>query len=228
MSKPNRTPTTPPAPAIRTRVMVAAIAGFVVIAGVVAVAVSRNDRSGSDRAAAVAGGSTLSPDAAGEIRPVRVAGPALERQKAGTDPAVGTAAPVLTGSTFTGDATDTTPVAGRRRLLVFLAHWCPHCRREVPRLVKWAAAGGVPDDVDVTAIATATAIDRDNYPPSAWLAREKLPFPVLVDDAAGTAASSFGLNGFPFLVLVNADGTVAARASGEKELDELSAFAAAG
>ena len=37
---------------------------------------------------------------------------------------------------------------GRPKIVVFLAHWCPHCQAEVPRLVDWFGENGVPDDVD--------------------------------------------------------------------------------
>ena len=37
----------------------------------------------------------------------------------------------------------------------------------------------------------------------------------MADDAEGTAAAAYGLQGFPFLVLVDADGNVTMRTSGE-------------
>ena len=45
-------------------------------------------------------------------------------------------------------------------LLVFLAHWCPHCNREVPELIKLNDAGGIPADLDVIGISTASHPDR--------------------------------------------------------------------
>ena len=51
------------------------------------------------------------------------------------NPAVGTAAPVLRGAGFDG-----TPVTiggdGRATLVMFLAHRCPHCQRELPVLAS--------------------------------------------------------------------------------------------
>ena len=41
------------------------------------------------------------------------------------------------------------------------------------------------------------------------------PAPVLVDTADQTAAKAYGLSGYPYLVFVNEDGTVAGRWSGE-------------
>jgi hypothetical protein len=78
------------------------------------------------------------------------------------------------------------------------------------------ANDGVFDGVDVTAVATGTVDQPDrNYPPSAWLKHEKWPFAVLADSEAGTAREAFGVSAYPFFVLVNADGTVAGRGSGE-------------
>jgi hypothetical protein len=58
-------------------------------------------------------------------------------------------------------------------------------------------------------------------PPSAWLANEHWPTPVLVDDDKGTAAQAWGLPGFPYFVLVGADGKVKLRLSGEVDTDSL-------
>jgi hypothetical protein len=37
----------------------------------------------------------------------------------------------------------------------------------------------------------------------------------MADNARGTAARAFGISAYPFFVLVNADGTVAGRTTGE-------------
>jgi len=111
---------------------------------------------------------------------------------------------------------------GKPQVIVFVAHWCPHCQAEVPRLVQ-LADDGVFDGVQVSAVATATNEQADNYPPSAWLKNEKWPFPVLADDAKGTAAQAYGLSAFPYFVMVHADGTVAGRGTGELPEDQLQA-----
>jgi thiol-disulfide isomerase/thioredoxin len=109
-------------------------------------------------------------------------------------------------------------------MIVFLAHWCPHCQREVPRLVDWAAAGEVPDNLNVMAVSTAVDESRGNYPPSEWLADEGWKYPIMADDAVGTAASSFGLSSFPYFVLLSPDNEVLARRSGEIEIEDLKAL----
>ncbi len=137
------------------------------------------------------------------------------------DPAVGMTAPVLTGKGFTGNVVTTTP--GTPTLIVFLAHWCPHCQAEVPRLVDWEKAGKFPAGVDVIAIASGTDAANPNYPPSMWLARENFPvlWPVMADSQAKTAGDAFGLSGYPFFTLLDASGKVVKRLSGEIPMEEL-------
>jgi hypothetical protein len=45
----------------------------------------------------------------------------------------------------------------------------------------------------------------------------------MADNAAGTAGKAYGLTGYPYFVLVNADGTVAGRGSGELPADQIEA-----
>jgi thiol-disulfide isomerase/thioredoxin len=107
---------------------------------------------------------------------------------------------------------------------VFLAHWCPHCRAELPVLVRWLDNGRLPPGVRLYAVATAVRPGLGGYPPSGWLRQAGWPAPVLADDPAGSAASAFGLSGYPFFVLLDGGGRVVARASGERsprELDRL-------
>lgn len=167
------------------------------------------------------------PDVAAEVaqtRSVTVTGTPLPALT--DDEAVGTTAPTLTGQSF--DGTPVTIGPGKPTLVVFLAHWCPHCQREVPVLVEWAADGDVPDGLDVVGVSTATTTQRDNYPPSDWLAREAWPWPVLADSETSDGAIAMGVDAFPFFVLLDADGAVVARQSGEidpADLEDLIATA---
>ena len=131
-----------------------------------------------------------------------------------TDPALGETIPTVTGvSVFDGTPVTIKP-SGKPQAVIFVAHWCPHCQAEVPRLVALAKQG-VFDGVEVTAVATGTNSTYPNYPPSAWLRGKGWPFPVMADSPETTAAEAFGINAYPYFVLVNADGTVAGRATGE-------------
>jgi thiol-disulfide isomerase/thioredoxin len=133
-------------------------------------------------------------------------------------------APVLSGKGFTGNVV-TTESSGTPTLLVFLAHWCPHCQREVPLLVEWEKSGKMPANIDVLAVATGTDSANPNYPPSEWLARENFPatWPVMADSADKIGGNAFGLAGYPYFVLVGGDGKVLWRSSGEVPMDELTA-----
>ncbi len=139
---------------------------------------------------------------------------------AGDDPAVGCLAPVARGPTFDGESLSVAPTDGPYAL-VFLAHWCPHCQREVPEITEWIAAGGVPDGVDLYAVATSTDPSRPNYPPDEWLEREGWAVPT-IDDQDQAVADAFGLTAFPYFVLVDSGGKVAERFTGEIGTDQLS------
>ena len=150
-------------------------------------------------------------------RHVKVTGKALpmsDHVGDSSDPAIGMKVPTISGQGFDG-STVTFASDGKPRLVLFLAHWCPHCQAEVPRIVKLAKQGKL-TGVEIDAVTTNTDKTFPNYPPSKWLKREHWPFtPVLADDSKGRALAAFGGNAFPFFVLVGADGTVAARESGE-------------
>ena len=187
----------------------AGAAALVGVAGLVAWAV----QAGSGGAARPTPGRRSGP-ATVEIAPrVTVAGdrlPGLVAQ--GADPALGRPAPTLVGVSFTGTPVTVTNT-GRPHLVVFVAHWCPHCQAEVPRIVDLARRRQLA--VPVTGVITGTDPAAPNYPPSSWLARQGWPYPVLVDTRAGTAAHAYGLPGYPFVVFVDALGRVAGRVSGE-------------
>ena len=161
-----------------------------------------------------------------EFSEVTVTGDVLPAfdEAANPDPAVGMLAPVLSGKGFTGNVV-TTESTGTPTLLVFLAHWCQYCQREVPLLVEWEKSGKMPAGIDIVAIATGTDSANPNYPPSEWLARENFPatWPVMADSKDAVGADAFGLAGYPYFVLVGADGKILWRTSGEVPMDELSA-----
>jgi len=151
--------------------------------------------------------------------------PAFDSVSTAIDTAIGMPAPVISGKGFTGTSI-TTEGTGTPMLVVFLAHWCPHCQREVPLLVQWEKDGKTPTGIDVIAVATGTDPANPNYPPSEWLAREQFPalWPVIADSKDKAAANAFGLSGYPYFVLVDAQGNVFKRASGEVAMDDLTAM----
>jgi cytochrome c biogenesis protein CcmG, thiol:disulfide interchange protein DsbE len=152
-----------------------------------------------------------------ETGTVSVQGRALpDFPESGQDQAIGQTAPDLSGSSFDGTPVEITN-DGTPKVIVFLAHWCPHCQAEVPRIVSMQERGALPADVRIYAVSTGVNPAYVNYPPSAWLARERWTNPVLRDNETGSAARAYGLTGYPMIVFVDARGAVVARVSGEQE-----------
>ncbi|CAN5918305.1 hypothetical protein BH23ACT10_BH23ACT10_01960 [soil metagenome] len=151
---------------------------------------------------------------AAEITGSEVSGDALQPFSTGLDSAVGTPAPTVTGTALDGESMKIEPGDGTPKAIVFLAHWCPHCQREVPVVTDWANDGGVPEGVEVVSVATGIDRNRPNFPPQDWLERENWPLPTLIDgnNAVGRA---YGLTTYPYWVLVDGEGSVVQRWSGE-------------
>ena len=166
-------------------------------------------------------------DGAGEYGTVTVQGQTLGRYggSPASDQALGVPSPGITGESFDGSTLTIDPADGRPKMLLFVAHWCPVCQAEVPVVSQWLADGGLPDGVDIVAIATGTSTTRENYPPSEWLDRENLDVPTIVDSEDYAAANAFGLSAYPFWAFVNPDGTIYARFSGGISPTDLSAIA---
>ena len=201
----------------------AGIGGIIVIAlGIAIWSSSSSDPAVSE--GTVAAGNPGSSSAA-ETQPVTVDGTALPVPP-----------PVRCGSCRRADAADASrllirrlahrhhPRGGRAKMVVFLAHWCPHCNNEIPVLQSWAAAGGVPPDLDIIGVSTAVSAQRENYPPSEWLQAKQWTWPVLADSAASDAAAAYGVAGFPTFAIVGADGQVKVRSSGELSVEQLDAL----
>jgi cytochrome c biogenesis protein CcmG/thiol:disulfide interchange protein DsbE len=194
--------------------------------------------SDSTSAAPADGGpnATISPDVPAEfldsVGPVEVTGESLPMpatDDGAADPAVGTAAPVLVGVGFDGTTVRIDAAENGPTMVVFVAHWCSHCNAEIPRLNELRDEGRISDDLNVVAVATASAPDRPNYPPGSWLSDMDWTYPAMPDGIdmerqTWIAADAFGVSGFPFIVLIDGNGDVAARWSGEREPDEVAAM----
>ena len=144
---------------------------------------------------------------------------------AGADEAVGLAVPKLVGQSFDGSDVTIDGSDGNPKMVVFLAHHCPHCQAEVPVIQQWIDDGGAPEGLEIYGVATGQDPSRPNYPPSDWLKSEGWSSPVLADDDAQSAAQSWGLSGYPYFVMVDADGNVWQRASGELPVEEIDRLA---
>ena len=148
--------------------------------------------------------------------PIRVSGDTLPALDAGasSDPAVGLPIPTITGTDQSGEPMTIGPDDGPLALVI-VAHWCPHCQAEIPRLVREITENGLPDGVNVVTLSTSINRAQPNYPPSAWLDRESWDQPTMVDDAKSTALAALGISSFPGFVFVDADGKVVSRTTGE-------------
>lgn len=178
--------------------------GTIVLLGIVAIAVT------------VVGAQDGGGGESVEARPVTVNGESLPRMVEANepDPAIGRAAPDIAGEDFGGGAV-TIERDGRAKVIAFVAHWCHFCQEEIPRISDFLSKTGMPDNVDLYFVSTSVNTGKDNYPPSAWLQREGVgDVPTIVDDAKAKALLAFGAGGFPFIVFVGADGSVALRTTG--------------
>jgi thiol-disulfide isomerase/thioredoxin len=196
------------------------LVALVVVAAVVAFVATGGD-DGDDEAGS--GGSSPAPSstegpAGGEVT---VTGDPLPRFE-GTedDPAIGTAAPVLTGPEVHGNGTVTIEATGRPVLIGGFAHWCPHCQDELPIVSQVLADGGF-EGIDVYGLSTAEDESQDNWPPADWFDREGFTAPVVADDRQSTLFTALGLNSFPSWVVLDGDGNVVLRLTGELSEEQL-------
>jgi cytochrome c biogenesis protein CcmG, thiol:disulfide interchange protein DsbE len=193
----------------KTTPIIIGVVGVVVVMLIVAVVIASTT------------GNKKSSDAnAVEFQPVKVIGSNLpneysDSQGQNLDVAAGSQAPELQGKGFLGNPIDI-KADGKPKVVIFFAHWCPHCQREVPILSQWLQANmSKYPKVSFYGVATASDPTKPNYPPSAWLKREKWPTPVMADDNAYDAANSFGLGAYPYMVALDGQNKVITRTSGE-------------
>ena len=140
------------------------------------------------------------------------------------DPAIGMAFPTIDGQSFDGTPVSIGGAADGPTMVVFLAHWCPHCNNEIPELIELNNRDGVPADMRVVGVSTGVDNTAPNYPPSEWLKDMDWPWEAMADDANSSAFVLGGGSGFPYLVILDADGNVLARDSGEKTAEDLAVW----
>lgn len=216
---------------MKNRTAIIVVGAIVLVVGLAGLAVLLS--GGDDESSGVlAPGQTTVAIASGdvqEIRPVTVSEgaplPALERDGA-PDAAIGMATPVIDGATSSGEPLTVGGATDGPTLYVYLAHWCPACNQEIPELIQLRNRDGVPEGMNVVAVSTAVDNSGPNYPPSKWLADTKWPteWPVMVDSKDSEAFAFNGGGAFPYLMVVDADGTLLDRASGVKSAEELAVF----
>lgn len=163
----------------------------------------------------------------GQLRHVDVVGDVLPPlTNPHIDEAVGMSIPQLIGEDYDGNDVSFGPEDGVATLVVFLAHWCPHCNNEVPEINLVRDADAWPAGLRVIGVSTAVAPDRPNFPPQRWLVEKDWTYPVIADAidferATFVAGEAYGVTGFPFMTLVDEQGKVRGRWSGEIGADGL-------
>jgi cytochrome c biogenesis protein CcmG, thiol:disulfide interchange protein DsbE len=184
----------------------------IIIAAIAAIA----SRSGDSGSSATPAGATVVPRTGLVNGTATVQGTPLptQAQAGGQDPAVGMKAPTVTAQQFDGSSI-TFPTPGQPAVLMFLAHWCPHCQEEVPVITDHLSEVGLPNGVNLYAVSTAASEQRGNFPPASWLSKEGWPVPTAVDTQDQQIYNAYGVSGFPYFVAVDAQGNVVARTSGE-------------
>ena len=94
---------------------------------------------------------------------------------------------------------------GKKKLVVsFWASWCGPCRMEMPALrTFYEQHRKTSDNFEILAI----SLDEDREDAEAFAAKEKLPFPVLLDPR-NTTAQIYGAESIPTLYVVDENGKV--------------------
>ena len=158
---------------------------------------------------------------------VTVEGNALPFFESGTaDPAVGQTAPTITGEDWDDNEITIGP-SESAKIVVMLAHWCPHCQRELPLIQNWVDSGGLPEGVELygTTVLTNRVRDGDTWPPQDWLLENGWTSPTIMDDQSGSIVEAYGMTGTPTYVVLGPDNENLGRLSGEIGLEGLNALA---
>lgn len=100
---------------------------------------------------------------------------------------------------------------GAPSLIAIWAPWCPSCQAEIPTIDQLAK-----EFPEVEMITVATAVDDRPGPSVAGFVEDReITLPVALDDEEGTLALAMGIQGFPSLYFVDAEGAVLASAEGQ-------------
>ena len=90
---------------------------------------------------------------------VTITGEPLPRFGNSPDPAVGLVAPTVSGVSFDGSPVTIEP-SDKFTVIMFLAHWCPHCQTEIDDLGPYLAETPLPDNVEVVSVSTGVDANR--------------------------------------------------------------------
>jgi thiol-disulfide isomerase/thioredoxin len=101
---------------------------------------------------------------------------------------------------------------GKKTVVVFFATWCPHCQKEMPRLVEFyneLQSSAYKDQVELLAVRASTARETQSF--AEFKKQYNIPFTIMTDEgiAFESFASEQGVSpGFPMMAVTNAKGEV--------------------
>ncbi len=150
--------------------------------------------------------------------------PQMDPNDPENDPAVGMAAPLVEGVSFDRDAISI-PIQNKITVLLFLAHWCPHCQDELDDMTTYLTTEKLSNEIAVLVVSTGVDETLANSPPSEWFATSGFPNPVVLDSDNMDIAAVYALPAFPFIVVIDTNGIVAARIVGGVPADVLFEYA---
>lgn len=199
-----------------SRFVFPAVIAVVVVAAIAVALVFLLNRGGNDSAStSQAAPTTADPGPTGQGGDLTVSGTATP----------GAPAPALSGPDLaSGKRYSLAEMTGKPTLVVFWAHWCPHCQKEMPVVQQVAdeQAGSFNFLTVTTAIGQQPAAPRFSTP-ERLMATDSITMPVL-RDGRNEAAVAYDVKGFPAFYMVDAAGKLVGTASGEMTAEELVAF----
>jgi thiol-disulfide isomerase/thioredoxin len=93
---------------------------------------------------------------------------------------------------------------GKAVLLVFWATWCPHCRKEMPKLQEWWQKYSDGDFMMIAVTRNSRGQTTDKV--REYATENGLTMPIAIDP--GATSRAFGVSGIPAAALVDKDGKV--------------------
>lgn len=139
--------------------------------------------------------------------------------------ATGVPAPSVRAEALLSEGENDILAEGEATMIVFLAHWCPHCNNEIPVINAWLTEDGLPEGTELRAVATGIDESQPNFPPDTWLRERDWTVPTLIDPDR-TIADAYGVGSYPYWVFVDADGIVVG-AGGAQTQEQLAEIATA-
>ena len=102
---------------------------------------------------------------------------------------------------------------GKPTLLVFWAHWCPHCQKELPLIERLARAG--------ESVISVSTSPREQDAPAKLMRDDGITFPTGQDTKDNGLLQAYGVQGFPTMFILDSKGIVRERLEGEAPVDQL-------